>query len=71
MRDFCRSAVLFGCGFFMALSICLGGYIAWEEVRPTEPMQINLVLPVPPPINPNVITQFPELPELDYPDVVI
>ena len=57
MRDFCRSAVLFGCGFFMALSICLGAYVVWEEVRPTEPMEFNImIVPQGSQVNPNTFS---------------
>ena len=34
-------------GFFLGLSLCLGVYVIWEEFRPQEPMQFNLMM-VPP-----------------------
>ena len=34
-------------GFFLSQTLCLTTYIVWEEFRPNEPMQFNLMM-VPP-----------------------
>jgi len=43
MKTFLAGAL----GFFLSQTLCLTTYIVWEEFRPNEPMQFNLMM-VPP-----------------------
>lgn len=48
LRSFVMQTFLgFMLGFFLGLSLCLGVYVIWEEFRPQEPMQFNLMMTPP------------------------